>query len=284
MNIGKKENRGRQYEKSTAMRLNKWLCGKNRSDLMAVNKGKSIYYPDMGIVFCNELGHPRLENPFKYLDEYNPRTWANAQRFCDTFTFRKDLPFLCFVEVKLDARSQFGTPRYNFTEGRWIRNKIISSSDILLTRVLNSSEFIGETEKFLHGMGMDGKCLVSYVTGDIPGTVPTRAMSERTGDKYIVPKFPIPSKKVAEIIESYYRDGKQAPSDYILIGGKGVYRLSDSDVLGLGVPRFIDKVDSSSVGFIAIRYIIRSRGCYEIVPEITLGDGNSLAPSNFLDF
>ena len=284
----KAENRGKQYEKSIAMRLNKWLCDNGKSNLMAVNKGRSIYYPDIGILFCNCLGHPRLDNPFTEFGNYNdnPTEWINAQKFCDTFTFRKDsLPFLCFIEVKLNVRSQFGTPRYNFIDGRWIRNKIISSSDILLTRILNSSEFIDETLSFIDKMGCAGKNLVSYVTDFSGNVVSTESMLKRPGDKYIVSKTPMPSKMMADIIESYYRDGKESPSDYILIGGgKGVYRLSDSDVLGLGVPRFKDMVEESSIGFLAIRYIVRSRGCYEIVPEITLGDDNSLSPSNFLDF
>lgn len=271
------------------MDLNSWLCWNEMDNLMAINKGRCNYYPDIGVAPCESLGHPSLTNPFKDLCDFSTdaERWIAAQRFCDTFSFRKDfIPFVCFLEVKLDVRSQFGTPRYNFINGRWVRNHNTPNKDgLLLTKYLNKTEIVESTHEFLLSQKQENKDLICYKKTTGSNVVPIQSLVDTSNKtKYIVDKVLLPSTEIADIIESYYKDGKEAPSDYIFIGGKGLYKLSDKDYWNLEVPRFRDAVNKTSLGSLAIRYIIRSRGCYEIVPEITLGDDESLAQSNFLGF
>ena len=263
---------GHLFELDTAIGINQWLVASGRTDLMAVLTGKNSNLPDIAFYPCPRVGLPDFSNPFARLKgESSHAVLAEVQDTIGRLAVRVDEVCDTFVEVKLRDTVQMGTPRYNFVNGAWRVNRHGSGVD-LLAGALNSPKFKAETRDFVSQFEGGYRDLRSYVLdGNCPQlTVPPSVLSAALGNggRYIVGRSEIGTDLAACLIESYYTTGKLRPAQYMVIGGCGVYAMSSADPLGLAAPRLVDSVDRTRSATLAVRVFMRSRGCYEIVPEL----------------
>lgn len=271
-----KQNAGKQYELQTAINVNKWISqiGKHHELLAVMTLGRNNH-SDIAIVkISDSIPFPDFYNPFAS-SKVDEKDYQRLQRSLNLAATNLENA-IAYIEVKLGERVQMGTPRCNFMSGRWDFNRPprIKGHNLLLEK-LNSEECLSQTVDFVNSF-QDRRDLVCYSNkAHALSAVSYRDLKEKMGNlsktaqKYIIKTKDEDPQEIAKIIADYYLNVKGSQTDYIQIKGKGLYSLSKEDPLCLSPDPFINaiKEDAKKTGF-GMRYIMRSRGVYEIIPEL----------------
>lgn len=273
---GPSANLGKQYELQTAINVNRWIAKIGRQDeLLAVMTLGRNNHSDIAVVRIEDsIPFPDFSNPFAS-DKVRKEDYQRLQRSLDLAATNLENA-IAYIEVKLGERVQMGTPRCNFISGRWDFNRPprICGRNFLLEK-LNSEECLTQTSDFASQFP-DKRNLVCYSNkAHALSAISYKDLKEKAGNlsktaqKYIIKTKDEDPNDIARMIANYYLAVKGSMTNYMQIKGRGLFRLSENDPLGLSPPMFLDSIlpDAKRTGF-GMRYIMRSRGVYEIIPEL----------------
>ncbi len=282
------QNAGKQYELQTAINVNRWISKIGKQDeLLAVMTLGRNNHSDIAVVKIKDsIPFPDFSNPFAS-SKVNEGDYQRLQRSLDLAATNLENA-IAYIEVKLGERVQMGTPRCNFISGRWDFNRPprIEGRNLLLEK-LNNEECLSQTLDFVNSFA-DRRDLVCYSNkAHALSAVSYKDLKEKdlnlskTTQKYIIKTKDEDPNKIAQIIADYYLNVKGSQTTYIQIKGRGLFSLSENDPLCLSPIPFLQAIqpEAKKTGF-GMRYIMRSRGVYEIIPELKF-KGNTFKKSVF---
>ena len=288
ISISTDKNAGKRYELQTAINVNKWIARIGRQDeLLAVMTLGRNNHSDIAVVRIEDsIPFPDFSNPFAS-SKVREEDYQRLQRSLDLAATNLENA-IAYIEVKLGERVQMGTPRCNFISGRWDFNRPprICGRNFLLEK-LNSEECLSQTLDFVNSFP-DRMDLVCYSNkAHALSAVSYKDLKEKAGNlsktaqKYIIKTKDEDPNSIAKIISNYYLNVKGSRTNYMQIKGRGLFSLSEDDPLGLSPAKFLESIqpEAKKTGF-GMRYIMRSRGVYEIIPELKF-KGNTFKKSDF---
>jgi hypothetical protein len=167
-----------------------------------------------------------------------------------------------WVEVKMDQKSQLGSPRFVYIDKHWKPQGDSPMAQICANHMNQCEKAKTFIDKLNNYLGTDDYSLTK--SPSVENAVPLETMRKfvKTLDKKYITEND--NFDVSSMVKAHYLDGKAEPAHYML-AGDSFYRLSKENPLLL--PDDIPILEGQ--GFFKVSISVRSK-FYEILPRIKL--------------